>query len=62
MRDTGWFKSTRSGGGTDNCVQVRITDTATGVRDSKNPTGGQLTLGNPTFRTFLTSLKSSTRH
>ena len=58
MRDTGWFKSSRSGGGSDNCVEVRITDTATGVRDSKNPTGGRLTLANPTFDTLLACLKS----
>lgn len=37
MRDTGWFKSTRSGGAQENCVEVRITDGATYVRDSKNP-------------------------
>lgn len=37
MRDTGWFKSTRSGAATDNCVEVRITEVATRVRDSKNP-------------------------
>lgn len=37
MRDTGWFKSSRSGGATDNCVEVRITDVVTRVRDSKNP-------------------------
>lgn len=37
MRDTGWFKSTRSGGATDNCVEVRITAAATRLRDSKNP-------------------------
>jgi hypothetical protein len=37
MRDTGWFKSTRSGGATDNCVEVRITDESAQVRDSKHP-------------------------
>lgn len=37
MRDTGWFKSTRSGGANENCVEVRITEVATYVRDSKNP-------------------------
>jgi hypothetical protein len=37
MRDTGWFESTRSAAASDNCVEVRITDTATGMRDSKNP-------------------------
>lgn len=37
MRDTGWFKSSRSGAATDNCVEVRIMDEVTRVRDSKNP-------------------------
>jgi Domain of unknown function (DUF397) len=37
MRDTGWFKSTRSTSGGDNCVEVRITDIAVRMRDSKNP-------------------------
>lgn len=37
MRDTGWFKSTRSTSGSDNCVEVRITEEVTWVRDSKNP-------------------------
>jgi hypothetical protein len=37
VRDTGWFKSKRSDQGGDNCVEVRITDVATQVRDSKNP-------------------------
>jgi uncharacterized protein DUF397 len=35
MRDTGWFKSSRSGAATDNCVEVRITEVTTWVRDSK---------------------------
>jgi hypothetical protein len=37
VRDTGWFKSTRSSAQGENCVEVRITDVATYVRDSKNP-------------------------
>ena len=36
MRDTGWFKSTRSTSGGDNCVEVRFTDDVSRVRDSKN--------------------------
>lgn len=37
-RDTGWFKSSRSGAADDSCVEVRIlTGRAVGVRDSKNP-------------------------
>ncbi|GGM34510.1 hypothetical protein GCM10012275_02280 [Longimycelium tulufanense] len=35
--DTGWFKSSHSGGGNDQCVEVRmIADAGIGVRDSKN--------------------------
>jgi hypothetical protein len=37
MRDTGWFKSTFSTSGGDNCVEVRFTGDASLVRDSKNP-------------------------
>ncbi|MFC4856437.1 DUF397 domain-containing protein [Actinophytocola glycyrrhizae] len=37
MRDTGWFKSTFSGTANDNCVEVRLSDGAARVRDSKNP-------------------------
>jgi uncharacterized protein DUF397 len=43
VRDTGWFKSTRSGGNDEGCVEVRLTASSVGVRDSKNVTG-------PTFR------------
>lgn len=37
MRDTGWFKSSHSGGASDACVEVRITGEVAQVRDSKNP-------------------------
>ncbi len=37
MRDTGWFKSTFSTSGGDNCVEVRFTGDGARVRDSKNP-------------------------
>jgi hypothetical protein len=56
MRDTGWFKSTRSEGGSEACVEVRITDTATSVRDSKNPAGGQLTLGRAAFASLMAAV------
>jgi hypothetical protein len=57
MRDTGWFKSTRSTPASDNCVEVRITDTATGLRDSKNPAGGQLSFGRTAFGALVTSVR-----
>lgn len=37
MRDTGWFKSTFSTSGGDNCVEVRFVGSGSRVRDSKNP-------------------------
>jgi hypothetical protein len=49
MRDTGWFKSTRSTSGGDNCVEVRITEVAAHVRDSKNATGARLLLSRTAF-------------
>ena len=35
--DTGWFKSSYSNGGSDQCVEVRMTDECVAVRDSKAP-------------------------
>lgn len=37
MWDTGWFKSTYSGAANDACVEVRISEVGTRVRDSKSP-------------------------
>ena len=37
----------------DNCVEVRVTDVAAWVRDSKNPAGGELRLDLTTFATFV---------
>ncbi len=56
MRDTGWFKSTYSNPASDACVEVRTTEVATRVRDSKNPAGGHLTLDRKTFAAFVTGL------
>lgn len=35
MRQTGWRKSSRSGGDGDNCVEARVAATGFQVRDSK---------------------------
>jgi len=53
MRDTGWFKSTRSGGASDNCVEVRVTELAAQVRDSKSPAGSRLFLSRTAFAAFV---------
>ncbi len=37
-----WFKSTRSGPNSDNCVEVAFVEEAIVVRDSKNPDGPAL--------------------
>jgi hypothetical protein len=37
-----WFKSTRSGPNSDNCVEVAFVGEAIAVRDSKNPHGPAL--------------------
>ncbi|NUT51801.1 MAG: DUF397 domain-containing protein [Saccharothrix sp.] len=57
-RDTGWFKSAHSAGGSDACVECRITADHVGVRDSKNPGGGVLRVGSAAWTAFVTSLKS----
>jgi hypothetical protein len=59
MRDTGWFKSTYSSPASDACVEVRITDSATRVRDSKNPASGHLTLDRKTFAAFVEGLDTT---
>ncbi len=47
-----WFKSTYSSNA-HACVEVALTSTAAGVRDSKDRTGGQLTFGPEQWRSFL---------
>lgn len=44
IRDSGWFKSSYSDSGGDQCVEVRMVDTVVGVRDSKCPDGGAVWL------------------
>jgi hypothetical protein len=59
MRDTGWFKSTYSSPASDNCVELRITDAAVWVRDSKNPAGGRLALDRATLAAFIADLSAT---
>ncbi|WP_026425264.1 DUF397 domain-containing protein [Actinokineospora inagensis] len=56
--DTGWFKSSRSAAAEENCVEVRLTSTVVGVRDTKNRPAGALSLVPTTWSTFLTTTKS----
>jgi hypothetical protein len=55
-----WRKSSYTGGANDNqCVELGrlASEAGIGVRDSKNPDGGHLTLTPTEFATLLTSLK-----
>jgi Domain of unknown function (DUF397) len=58
-RDTGWFKSTHSEAGNDNCVEVRLTPDAVGVRDSKSPSTGELWIPPATWTAALTQISTS---
>ncbi|MGI8309623.1 DUF397 domain-containing protein [Saccharopolyspora hattusasensis] len=55
--DTGWFKSSWSSGGSNACVEVRLTDRTVAVRDSKAPEAGQLVLGHAAWWAFLRRLR-----
>jgi len=51
-----WFKSSHSGGGTGDCVEVAIDQEATAVRDSKSPASGRLAVPHPAWQAFLAEL------
>jgi hypothetical protein len=55
---TGWFKSTYSSGGSNGCVEVRFTEAAVGVRDSKNPHGPSFSFTARGWKAFLSQLDS----
>lgn len=57
-RDTGWFKSSRSGAANEGCVEVRITKDAVGVRDSKNAAGPRFGFARGEWRGFVSATKS----
>ncbi|WP_243792922.1 DUF397 domain-containing protein [Saccharopolyspora gloriosae] len=54
--DTGWFKSSRSSASSNVCVEVRLTERAVSVRDSKDPQGGELSVGHSAWAAFLAAL------
>ncbi|MBB5959977.1 hypothetical protein FHS29_006599 [Saccharothrix tamanrassetensis] len=54
MQDTGWFKSSYSGAGNDQCVEVRlIAGRGAGIRDSKQPQGDSLQVNPRAWAAFL---------
>ncbi|MGW2701076.1 DUF397 domain-containing protein [Streptomyces sp. NPDC001340] len=53
-----WIKSSYSGGGGDNCLEVAVGHPALiPVRDSKNPQGPKLFFSSVTWAAFTSSLK-----
>lgn len=52
-----WRKSTRSNGGSGQCVEVTAIFGSIAVRDSKNPTGAVLAFGRTAWAAFAQGLK-----
>ncbi|MCP2165705.1 DUF397 domain-containing protein [Goodfellowiella coeruleoviolacea] len=52
-----WRKSSHSGQGGGDCVEVALTADTSRVRDSKNPDGPHLTFPTAAWHTFLTTLR-----
>ncbi|MEU6128530.1 DUF397 domain-containing protein [Saccharopolyspora sp. NPDC047091] len=55
--DTGWFKSSRSSGGSDNCVEVRISSGEVGLRDSKERSGPAFAFSSSVWGAFMAQAK-----
>jgi hypothetical protein len=55
----GWFKSSRSNGQGDDCVEVRFGDGRVDVRDSKNPDLPYISISVSLWTEFLTYVKDS---
>ncbi|GAA4344151.1 DUF397 domain-containing protein [Actinomadura luteofluorescens] len=53
-----WRKSSHSGGATDEaCVELAALPEGVGVRDSKDPEGGRLTVSGVAFGSLLRRIK-----
>jgi hypothetical protein len=50
-----WRKSSYSGGGNSNCVEIALTSATTLIRDSKNPDGPRLALPAPALRGLVSA-------
>jgi len=53
-----WIKSSRSGSGGGNCVEVADLDAHRAVRDSKDPTGPALTFTAAAWSAFTAAVRS----
>ncbi|WP_318533268.1 DUF397 domain-containing protein [Actinoalloteichus fjordicus] len=62
VTSTHWRKAAASSGNGNNCVEVGISSTSVGIRDTKNRHGGTLTVGHATFGALLTAIKNDRLH
>ncbi|MFE7301492.1 DUF397 domain-containing protein [Streptomyces sp. NPDC057579] len=53
---TGWYKSSYSGGGQGDCLEVARGHATIPVRDSKRPTGPALTFSPASWSAFVTAV------
>ncbi|MGW1681681.1 DUF397 domain-containing protein [Saccharopolyspora sp. NPDC002376] len=58
MNNMNWRKSSRSGSGASNCVELAIGESATYIRDTKDRDGGTLRVQQPAWAGFLGGLKA----
>ncbi|NYH80193.1 hypothetical protein FHR84_003542 [Actinopolyspora biskrensis] len=58
MFDTGWTKSSYSAAAGDNCVEVRLTATGVGVRDSENPDEAVRTFSGATWKSCVDGIRA----
>jgi hypothetical protein len=56
--DITWHKSTASGGGGSNCVEVAAVDGSVLVRNSRNPLGSVLSFPCRPWATFLAGVRN----
>lgn len=56
-----WRKSSHSGGEHGGCVELAALPNVIGIRDSKNPHAGHLTIGRRHLTTLLAEIKAG-RH
>lgn len=57
-----WFKSSYSGSGGGNCVEIAVAPTTVGIRDSKTPAGPVLHVRDTAWGAFLTFVGTGPSH
>jgi hypothetical protein len=58
MMATNWRKSSYSGSGQSDCVELALSDGAVGIRDSKNPQTPHISVGREALANLLTQIKA----